>query len=95
MFLLTVVCFTVVGFATGYDAKSVVREATSLFELTGGFMLGLLIVYCDYIKGAMHAIVVTLWFSAGMIVAGSLHAIRLAGVTVGLNARERAGDALR
>lgn len=91
MFLLTVVCFTVVGFATGYDAKSVVREATSLFELTGGFMLGLLIVYCDYIKGAMHAIVVTLWFSAGMIVAGSLHAIRLAGVAVSLNAMGTGG----
>jgi hypothetical protein len=80
MFLLTVVCFTVVGFANGYEAKSVVREATALFELICGFMLGLLIVYCDYIKGAMRAIAVTLWISAPMIVASSLHAIHLAGV---------------
>jgi hypothetical protein len=80
MFLLTVVCFTVVGFVTGHDAKDVAREATFLFEVVGGFMLGLLVVYSDYIKGAMRAIAVTLWFSAGMIVAGSVHAIRLAGV---------------
>jgi O-Antigen ligase len=92
MFLLTVVCMTVVGFVTGHDAKQVVREATGLFELIGGFVLGLLVVYCDYIKGAMHAIAVTLWFSAGMIVAGSLHAIRLAGVTASLN--ERAGKGM-
>ena len=84
MFLFTVVCLTVVGFVTGSDAKQVVREATSLLELIGGFMLGLLVVHCDYIKGAMHAIAVTLWFSAGMIVAGSLQAIQLAGRTESL-----------
>ena len=89
MFLLTVVCFTVVGFVTGHDAESVVREATALFEVIGGFMLGLLVVYCDYIKGAMRAIAVTLWFSTPMIVAGSLHAIRLAGVEISM--RDRAG----
>jgi O-Antigen ligase len=84
MFLLTVVCFTVVGFATGHEAKQVVLEATPLFEMVAGFMLGMLIVYCDYIKGTMHAIAVTLWFSAGMEVAGSLHAVKLAGVGVSL-----------
>ena len=84
MFLFTVVCLTVVGFVTGSDVKQVVREATSLLELIGGFMLGLLVVYCDYIKGAMHAIAVTLWFSAGMIVAGSLQAIQLSGRTESL-----------
>ena len=86
MFLLTVVCLTVVGFVTGHDAKSVVHEATFLFETIGGFMLGLLIVYCDYTKAAMRAIAVTLWFSAPMIVAGSLHAIHVAGVEFNLAA---------
>ena len=79
MFLLIVVCLTVVGCVTGHDAKVVVHEAQFLFEVIGGFMLALLIVYCDYTKGAMRAIAVTLWFSAPMIVAGSLHAIHLAG----------------
>jgi O-antigen ligase len=81
MFLFTVVYFTVVGFVTGHDTKPVVDEATSLLDMVGGFTLGLLIVYSDYIKGAMHAIAVTLWFSAGMVVAGSLHAVTLAGRT--------------
>jgi O-Antigen ligase len=81
MFLFTVVYFTVVGFVTGYDAKTVLNEATSLLDMVGGFILGLLIVHCDYIKGAMHAVAVTLWFSAGMVVAGSLHAVQLAGRT--------------
>jgi hypothetical protein len=43
-------------------------------------------VYCDYTKGAMRAIAVTLWFSAPMIVAGSLHVIHLAGVEFSLAA---------
>ena len=77
---------TVVGFVTGHDAEVVAVEAQYLFEMIGGFMLGLLIVYCDYTKGAMRAIAVTLWFSALMIVAGSLHAIHLAGVEFSLAA---------
>ena len=44
-----------------------VGEATSLFEVIGGFVLGMLVVYCDYVKGAMHAIAVTLWFSAAWL----------------------------
>jgi O-Antigen ligase len=79
MFLLTVVCSAVVGFATGHDAKYVLDEARGPIELVAGFVLGMLLVYCDYIKGAMRAIAVTLWFSAGMDVAGSLHAVRLSG----------------
>jgi hypothetical protein len=81
MFLFIVVYFTVVGFVTGHDAKIVLDETTCLFEVIGGFVLGILVVYCDYVKGAMHAIAVTLWFSAGMVVAGSLHAVTLAGRT--------------
>jgi hypothetical protein len=81
MFLFTVVYFTVVGFVTGHDAKNVVYEATYLCEMIGGFILGLLVVYCDYVRGAMNAVAVTLWFSAGMVVAGSLHVVTLAGRT--------------
>jgi len=84
MFLLTVVWFTVVGFVAGHDATDVVREATYLCEMTGGFVLALLVVSCDYIRGAMHAMAVTLWFSAGMIVAGSLHAIKVTGVEMSM-----------
>jgi len=84
MLLLTVVCFAVVGFAAGHDAADVVREATGMLELSGGFMLGLLIVYCGCIRGTIRAIAVTLWFSAGMVVASSFHAIRLAGRTESL-----------
>lgn len=81
MFLFMVAYFTVVGFVTGHEAKSVLTEATTLLEMVGGFILGLLIVHSDYIEGAMHAVAVTLWFSAGMVVAGSLHAVMLEGRT--------------
>ncbi|WP_374024727.1 O-antigen ligase family protein [Mycobacterium sp. HNNTM2301] len=84
MFLFVVVCGTIAGFATGHEAKVVVHEAQFLCEVIGGFMLGLLIVYCGYAKGALHAVAVTLWFSAPMIVAGSLHVIHLAGAEFSL-----------
>jgi hypothetical protein len=79
MFLFIVVYLTVVGFVAGHDTKTVLSEAEFLVEMVGGFVLGLLIVYSDYVEGTMHAIAVTLWFSAGMAVAGSLHAVTLAG----------------
>jgi hypothetical protein len=88
MFLFIVAYFTVVGFVAGHAAKSLLYEAMCLFELVGGFVLGLLVVYCDYVKGAMHAVAVTLWFSAGMVVAGSLHAVTLAGRTEHVRAGE-------
>ena len=81
LFLFIVVYFAVIGFVTGHDTKVLIDETTCLLEVIGGFVLGMLVVYCDYVKGAMHAIAVTLWFSAGMVVAGSLHAVQLAGRT--------------
>jgi O-Antigen ligase len=81
MFLFIVVYFAVVGFVTGNNVKSVLYEGTYLFEVIGGFILGLLVVYSDYVKGTMHALAVMLWFSAGMVVAGSLHVVTLEGRT--------------
>ncbi|WP_242670152.1 O-antigen ligase family protein [Mycobacterium decipiens] len=79
MFALTVVYFAAVGFATGHSAAIVAREATFLLEMVAGFVLALLIVYGSYIKLSINAIVVTLWFSAGMAVLSSSGGIRLAG----------------
>jgi hypothetical protein len=79
MFALTVLLFAEVGLASGNATDRVVHEAMFLLEMVGGFILALLIVHCDYLKGTMRAIAVTLWFSAGMVIASSMHAIRLAG----------------
>ena len=72
MFGLTVVFFTAVGFATGHRTDVTLAEAITLLEMVGGFILALLIVGSDYVKGSMHALAVTLWFSAGMIALSSL-----------------------
>ncbi|WP_068188198.1 O-antigen ligase family protein [Mycobacterium sp. UM_CSW] len=79
MFVLTVAYFAAVGFAMGHPAPIVVREATFLLEVVGGFVLALVIVYGDYVKLSVHAMVLTLWFSAGMAVASSSGGLRLAG----------------
>jgi hypothetical protein len=79
IFALTVLFFAEVGLASGNATDRVVHEAMFLLEMVGGYILALLIVRCDYLKGTMYALAATLWFSAGMIVASSMHAIRLAG----------------
>jgi hypothetical protein len=79
MFALTLVFFAEVGLASGTPTDRVVHEAMYLFEMVSGFVLALLIVYRNYLKGTMRAIAVTLWFSAGMTIASSFHAVRLAG----------------
>jgi len=79
MFGLTVVFFTAVGFATGNPTVVTLAEAIPLLEMVGGFILALLIVGSDYVKGSMHALAVTLWFSAGMIALSSSAGIKLAG----------------
>jgi hypothetical protein len=79
MFVLTVAAFAVVGAAAGHDAFVVARETTFLIEMVLGFMLALLIVQVDYVKESMYAMAVTLWFSAGMIVASSFGAVGLVG----------------
>ncbi|MCV7099987.1 O-antigen ligase family protein [Mycobacterium palustre] len=79
MFVLTVAYFAGVGFATGHSAPVIVREATFLLEMVGGFVLAMLIVYGGHLRLSRYAIVVTLWFSAGMAIASSSGGLRLAG----------------
>lgn len=93
IFALTVAFFTVVGFAAGHAAWVVIRESQTLLEMVAGFVLGLLIVKGDYLRGSIHALAVTLWFSAGMAIMGSFHAIRLAGRAESLS--QAGGGALR
>jgi hypothetical protein len=79
MFVVTVIFFAEVGLAADNATDRVVHEAMYMLELVIGLVLALLIVYCDYIKGTMYAVGGTLWFSAGMVIAGSFHSIQLAG----------------
>ena len=79
IFACTVVYFAAVGFGTGHEPAAIVHEAIFLFEMVGGFLLAVLIVYGGYVKGVMYTIMVTLWFSAGMAVLSSSGALRLAG----------------
>ena len=79
MFTLTAVYFAAVGLSTGHPAPVVLREASILLEMVVGFVLALVIVYGNYVRLSMHAMAVTLWFSAGMAVASSSGALRLAG----------------
>ncbi|OBG32744.1 O-antigen ligase family protein [Mycobacterium sp. E3198] len=79
MFVMIVAYFAAVGFATGHSAPIIVREATFLLEMVGGFILALVIVYGDYVKLSIHAMVITLWFSAAMAVLSSSGGLRLAG----------------
>jgi O-Antigen ligase len=95
MFLATIVCWTVVGFAAGNPTDRALREFLYLFELVAGFVLAILIVDAGYAKQAMRAIGVTLWFSAGMLVAASFHLIVLAGRTETLEKGLGAAEATR
>lgn len=79
IFFVTTVCFAVVGFAAGNPKDAVVREFLILFELSSGFVLAMLIIDAGHVKAITRAIAATLWFSAGMLVAGSFHLVRLAG----------------
>jgi hypothetical protein len=78
-FAFVVLYFAAVGFQTGHAPVAVVREATFLLEMVIGFVLALLIVTGDYIRGVMGAIAAMLWFSAGMAVMSSVAGVRLAG----------------
>lgn len=84
MFAATVIYFAAVGFTTGHLPAIVVREATFLLEMVAGFILALVIVYGGHIMLSMHAMALTLWFSAGMAILGSSGGIRLAGRTESL-----------
>ncbi|MBS9533516.1 O-antigen ligase family protein [Mycobacterium sp. M1] len=95
MFALTIVFFSVAGFAADNAVASIVHEATFLFELVLGFVLALTIIGADYAKGAMHALAATLWFSSGLIVASSLHIIKLSGRTETLQDTASTAEATR
>lgn len=79
MFVLTVVLYTGIGFAAGYAPEVILHEATSLFEMVAGYLLALLIVHGDYLKGAARTLILTLWFSAAMAVVSSSSGLRLTG----------------
>lgn len=79
MFVLTVLFFTAVGFADGHSAEAILHEVASLFEMVAGYLLALLIVYGDYIKGATQTLVLTLWFSAALAIVSSSVGLRLTG----------------
>lgn len=91
----TVLFFAAVGFTMGHPADVVAREATILLEMVAGFVLGLLVVGAKYVKGAMHALAATLWFSAGMIALSSLHVVKLAGRRESLEVATGAAAAIR
>ncbi len=95
MFLATIVCWMVVGFAAGNPTDRASHEFLYLFELVGGFVLAILIIDAGYAKQAMRAISVTLWFSAGMLVAASFHLVVLAGRTETLEKGLGAAEAIR
>lgn len=95
MFVVTVLYFTVVGFEMGHDAAMLLHESTTLIEMVIGFVLAMLIVYGGYLKFCLRVMVVTLWFSAGMAIVSSLHAIGLAGRAESLEGATGAGQALR
>src|SRR5207302_773786 len=78
-----------------HDPEMVVRESTTLLEMVVGFVLALLIVYGGYLKWTIRVLIVILWFSAGMAIVSSLHAIRLAGRAESLEGTTGAGQALR
>lgn len=95
LFTLVVAFATVVGFQAGSSALVVWRESITLLEMVVGFVLGLVIVYADCLDFAIRVTIVILWFSAGMAIVSSLHAIRLAGRAESLAGTTGAGQALR
>lgn len=94
-FALMVALATFAGFDAGFDARLVLRESTTLFEMVIGFTLALFVVYGGYMRWFVGVTAVILWFSAGMAIVSSLHAIRLAGRAESLEGSTGAGQALR
>jgi len=94
MFALATLFVTAVGFAAGNATWVVIRESQTLLEMVAGFILGLLIVKGDYLAGSVRAMIVILWFSAGMAILSSVHAIQLAGRSESL-AKTGANETLR
>jgi O-antigen ligase len=95
IFVLTVVYATITGFATGQSDVVVFRESTTVLEVVIGFVLGLFIVYGNHLRSSTWVMVVVLWFSAGMAIAGSLGLVQLAGRGESLEATTGAAEAVR
>ncbi|GJO54217.1 hypothetical protein NJB1604_45090 [Mycobacterium marinum] len=95
IFAVAVLLYTVVGLVLGHPDWVVMRESQALLEMAGGFILALLVVYGDHLRLSISTMAVILWFSAGMAVVGSLHAVRLAGRAESLAETTGAGQALR
>ncbi|MDC8981632.1 O-antigen ligase family protein [Mycobacterium marinum] len=95
IFAVAVLLYAVVGLVLGHPDWVVMRSAQNLLEMAGGFVLALLVVYGNYLRMAIVTMVVTLWFSAGMAIVGSVHAIRLAGRAESLAETTGADQALR
>ena len=77
--MLAVTLFTATGAAAGHDPERVAREASFLYEMVAGAVLAVLLVRTHQVRQAIRVIGVVMWFSAGMILAGSLSGLRLAG----------------
>jgi hypothetical protein len=95
MFAFVVAVSTAAGFETGSEALVVLRESITLLEMPVGFVLGLVIVYGGLVQWTTRVTIVILWFSAGMAIVSSLHAIRLAGRAESLTGVTGAAQALR
>lgn len=95
LFVLTVAYATVAGFATGYADIVILRESLTVFEMAIGFVFGLMVVLGNHTKSAMWAIIAVLWFSAGMVIAGSVGLIQLAGRAESLGETTGAASAVR
>ncbi|SPM35274.1 polymerase, partial [Mycobacterium rhizamassiliense] len=95
MFAFVVAISTVAGFETGSEALVILRESITLLEMAVGFILGLVLVYGNHLQWTIRVTIVILWFSAGMAIVSSLHAIRLAGRAESLTGVTGAGQALR
>ncbi|WP_406817768.1 O-antigen ligase family protein [Mycobacterium sp. M23085] len=93
--VLMVMWSTFTGFATGHPDLVVVRESTTMIEMTIGFVLALFVVYSGYVKFSIRVMIAILWFSAGMAIVSSLFAIRLAGRAESLEGTTGAGQAVR
>lgn len=95
IFVATMVCCAVAGFAAGNPIDRALREFLILFEVVSGCVLAMLIIDSGYVKETVRVIAVTLWFSAGMLVASSFHLVRLAGRTEQLEKGLGAAEATR
>ncbi|MEE6137249.1 O-antigen ligase family protein [Mycobacterium sp. 050128] len=95
VFAMTVLLYTFYGFWAGHDDLMVARESTTLLEMVAGFVLGMLVVWGRHAEWLVRVVIVILWFSAGMAIVSSLHAVRLAGRAESLEEATGAGQALR